>query len=140
MDMFRYTARNARGEDTAGVVDAASLEEALEQLLDRGLRDVQVTRMRRRDSMDAEPGEEGSLERVRGQRPQCLLRHSRPWRCRPRMRANWPSHVAQVSAAKLPLAAGLRAAAEETANRRVCRWPCGGSPTRWIRAGRSRTH
>ena len=29
------------------------------------------------------------------------------------------SHVAQVSAAKVPLAAGLRAAAEETASRRV---------------------
>ena len=47
MAMFRYTAKNARGEDTAGVVDATSLEEALERLLQSRARDVQVTHMRK---------------------------------------------------------------------------------------------
>ena len=46
MAKYRYTAKTPWGEETAGVIDAASAEEALDALLGRELRDVQVTRMR----------------------------------------------------------------------------------------------
>jgi type II secretory pathway component PulF len=117
MAMFRYTAKNTQGEDTAGVVDALSLEEALERLLDRGLRDVQVTHIQKdRDEPDraAEAIEMAPALHVPGTpcaKPPVSLSSSDA--------SELASQVAQVSAARVPLAAGLRAAAEETACRRV---------------------
>ena len=117
MAMFRYTAKNTRGEGTAGVIGASSLEEALERLLARGFQDVQVTCVRDDLEESAPAGEALEIGPVEmapttpfAQPPVSLSASDA---------SELASHVAQVSAAKVPLAAGLRAAAEETANRRV---------------------
>lgn len=119
MAMFRYTAKNARGEDTAGVVDAASLDEALARLLERGLRDVQVTRMPGDEDIEVAVLADEALESPPAEQAPGSPFATPPVSLSAVDASELAVQVAQVSAAKLPLAAGLRAAADETANRRV---------------------
>jgi len=120
MATFRYSGKSARGENTAGVVDAESLHAALELLLERGLRDVQVTEL----MADQVPGEPLPVEAEVVMGPDEKQEPTSPF-AEPPVRLSTPDahelamQVAQVSVAKVPLAAGLRAAAEETASRRV---------------------
>ncbi|MFO7903096.1 MAG: type II secretion system F family protein [Pirellulaceae bacterium] len=98
MENYRYQATNEQGAETAGVVEASSVEAAVQMLRDRGFREIRVfasptegADQSRRPPVSLNGGEAGELSR----------------------------HVARVSTARLPLAAGLRAAADETVNSRV---------------------
>lgn len=119
MATFRYTAKNAYGDDTAGVVDATSLNDALESLLRRGLRDVQVTQLPAAAGLPGAAAAGADFESGPEE-----MRPGSPFAEAPVSLSGTDAselavQVAQVSAAKVPLAAGLRAAAEETASRRV---------------------
>jgi type IV pilus assembly protein PilC len=119
MATFRYTAKSAYGDDTAGVIDAPSLNDALEDLLRRGLREVQVTQLPA--AADPPPAAMAGAQCVSGPEE---MKPGSPFADPPVSLAGEDAselavQVAQVSAAKVPLAAGLRAAAEETASRRV---------------------
>lgn len=121
MAKFRYTAKTVGGVETAGVIDAVSLEEALDALLDRELHDVQVTRLRddlegveRVSRVPADP----IVVATEVEQPPVALSGGEA--------DELTRQVAQVCTAKVPLAAGLRAAADETDNRRVSR------ALRWI--------
>ncbi len=106
MSTYRYIAKTLQGDETAGIVDAASLDAALQILVQRNLLEIQVFALP--DHPSAGPPPPVSLtSREAGELSQ---------------------HVAQVSTANLPLSAGLRAAAEETTSRRVAlalRWIAG---------------
>ncbi len=101
MDTYRYRARTEQGDETAGVIEASSFDDAIELLLARNLREIQVFVLR-----------EGAADRdsTRPQAPVSLTAQEA---------GTLSQHVAQVSLAKLPLAAGLRAAAEETVEKRI---------------------
>ncbi len=121
MAKYRYTAKTVWGEETAGVIDAASVEEALDALLDRELRDVQVTRLRddlegveRMPRVPTDP----VIVATEVEQPPVVLSGGEA--------DELTRQVAQVCIAKVPLAAGLRAAADETDTRRVSR------ALRWI--------
>ncbi len=93
MDTYRYTAKTLQGEETAGILEASSFEEALQMLADCNLSEIQVFAIQR-DSTDQPQAPVALSSQEAGE----LSRH-----------------VAQVSTAQVPLAAGLRAAADETA-------------------------
>ena len=97
MDTYRYTARTRQGEETAGIIEASGFDEALQLLLDRDLCEIQV--------FELQPGKTA---------PQPA-----PVSLTSEEAGELSRHVAQVSTAKVPLAGGLRAAAEETVNVRV---------------------
>jgi type II secretory pathway component PulF len=99
MMQYRYTAKNERGELVTGTVQATGSAEAREHLERQGLRVVVVEAI-------AEP----------------------PGRLRVPEAEELTQQVARVSASQIPLAAGLRAAAAETASRRTAR------ALRWISA------
>jgi len=91
MATYRYTARDADGNEVAGQIEASSLDDARLRLREQGLQVLDVSptdteRQRRLSSTEAEELTE---------------------------------RIAQVSASSLPLAPGLRAAATESANPRV---------------------
>ncbi len=103
MSTYRYIAKTAQGDETAGIVEAADFDAALQILLQRNLREIQVFAVRDHPSAGS-PSPVSLTAEEAGELSQ---------------------HVAQVSTAKIPLSAGLRAAAEETASRRVAialRW------------------
>ena len=103
MSTYRYTAKTSQGDETAGTIEASSFDEAIEQLHERGLCEIQVFAMGERESIGPQP----------------------PVSLTSREAGELSQHVAQVSTAKIPLAAGLRAASEETDSRRVAvalRW------------------
>ncbi len=96
MTKYRYTARNVEGELVSGTVEAIGLDNAWIHLEHQGLEVLAV-----------EPSED------------------RPQRLRSEEAEELTQQVARVSAARLPLTAGLRAAAEETASPRTAealRW------------------
>ncbi|MHB8969845.1 MAG: type II secretion system F family protein [Pirellulaceae bacterium] len=135
MATYRYTAKTPGGAETAGVIDAASVDEALDVALGRGLRDVQVTRLRDdqarvdpdpRDQTSSLPAEPVVVATAVGQPPVTLPGGPVTLSGGPVTLSGGEAHelarqVAQISMAKVPLAAGLRAAAEETDNQRVAR-------------------
>lgn len=98
METYRYQAKNERGEETSGVVEASSLESATQALRERGLRDIQVSSAPAADVDDTGRPPVSLSDEEAGE-----LSH----------------HVARTSTAQLPLAAGLRAAAEETGESRI---------------------
>ncbi|MHB0956960.1 MAG: type II secretion system F family protein [Pirellulaceae bacterium] len=141
MTMYRYVAKTLSGEETAGVIHAASADEALDALLDRGFSDVQVTRMHAdRQHTDREHADREHADReyedleYDDQTPGApgdpvvvaTSVEQSPFALSGKEANQLAQQVAQVSMAKVPLAAGLRAAAEETDNRRVSR------ALRWI--------
>jgi type II secretory pathway component PulF len=97
METYRYKATTPEGEETAGVVEASSFDDAIQQLLDRDLREVQVFLLRPGKADSQAPPVELSAQEA------TVL----------------SQQVAQVSEARIPLSEGLRAAAEETAEPRV---------------------
>jgi len=97
METYRYQATTSQGEETAGIIEAASFDDAVRQLRDRGLRDVQVFQAH-------------SSSSERPPAPVSLTSNEA---------VELSQHVAHVSAANVPLSAGLEAAAEETTDPRV---------------------
>ncbi len=94
MSTYRYTAVTLEGDETAGTIEAATIDDALELLLQRGLQLIQVL-----------PVSDRSSDSVRA--PVALSSAEA---------GELSQHIAQVSSAGIPLSAGLRAAAEETSN------------------------
>ena len=96
MATYRYTARDADGKEVVGDIEAPDVEEARRLLRERGLDALDVSPI----ATGASAG--GRAERLSSEEAEQLTQH-----------------VAQLSAANLPLAPGLRAAAEECGNPRV---------------------
>ena len=96
MMTFRYSAKDAAGQTVNGELTASNLEEVRRTLEQQGLEIVEAS--------------ETSLVASHSSLP-------------PRMSNNeveeWTEHLAHLSATNLPLAAGFRAAAEESVNPRV---------------------
>lgn len=97
METYRYRARTAQGEETAGIIEASDFEAALQMLMDRDLREIQVFLKRAEEAPAAAA-------------PVSLSAHEA---------GELSQHLARTSESGMPLAAGLRAAAEETVNVRV---------------------
>ncbi|NLX53563.1 MAG: type II secretion system F family protein [Planctomycetaceae bacterium] len=107
MAEFRYTARTSQGEQIGGAIEATSQDDALAQLRARGLQDVHVTHA---PDVPGAPADD---------RPELGAATQPPAALSPAEASELAGHMAQVAATQLPLAAGLRAAAEETGSRRV---------------------
>lgn len=114
MATFRYIAKTDAGEEVIGVIDALTAVAALDALVGRGLTDVQVTRVREPIASPAVMSDSAEVaivaELADVQPPQSLSSQEALDAAR---------HIAQVSVARVPMAAGLRTAAEETDSRRV---------------------
>ena len=98
MATYRYTAEDSRGRRVDGHVEAAGVGEARRQLEEGGLRVFEVIEVDT-DSLETPPA--GALTTDEGRQ--------------------FAESVAQGSAAAMPLAAGLRAAAEESDHPRLAR-------------------
>jgi len=99
MATYRYTARDAAGNEVVGKVDASTADEARLLLEKRGLDVADVSQADAHESGTKSPLSSEEAEQLAG-------------------------HLAQVSAGNLPLAPGLRAAAEESENPRVASALC----------------
>lgn len=97
METYRYTARTWQGEEVSGVLEAGSRDEALRILQDRRLSDIEIA----------------------AAEPRTADRPAVPVSLSASDAAEFSQRVAQLTAAQLPLSAGLRAAADETSSRRV---------------------
>jgi type II secretory pathway component PulF len=102
MIRFTYTAKNNRGEEASGTLDATDVADALNRLRDQGLEDIRLM-----------PVTESARE---PERPPVALSS--------RESSDLMSRVAHVTHAGVPLAAGLRASASEIAGTRVARALC----------------
>ncbi len=109
MDTYRYRARTEQGDETAGVIEASSLDDAIDRLLARGLREVQVYLLPPRDAPDT----------LKSSRTSDSIAAASPIVLNSKEAGELSQHVAHVSMSKVPLAAGLRAAAEETIDSHV---------------------
>lgn len=96
MATYRYKAQNARGEVIADRIEAASREEAVRLLQEQGFQVLELLAL--------------SSEAVPGQPPRRLSSSEGERLAR---------HLAQIAAGHLPLASGLRLAAEENGSSRV---------------------
>jgi type II secretory pathway component PulF len=111
MTTFRYEAKNEQGELVRGELQAENRADAAQRLRDGQLEPLDITEVSpvAKEAVEAEAVEAEAVEAVSAQP---LTR---------REAEVVMAHVAQLSGASLPLAAGLRAAASESGNRRVAR-------------------
>ena len=103
MATYRYSAKTAQGEVAVGTIEASSSDEAVALLSSRGLKDIQVLMSPEEARAENAPAEVLSSEEA----------------------VELTRHVAQLSSVHVPLAPGLRAAADESSSPRVAaalRW------------------